>query len=43
VPRPSALEHTGQAIVGDAVKRVSYGNTFAEICALDRASVVALS
>src|SRR5215468_973617 len=27
VPRPRPLEHTGQAIVGDAVKRVSYSRT----------------
>src|SRR5262252_4087768 len=27
MPRPGALKHTGQAIVGDAVKRVSYSRT----------------
>src|SRR5262249_31312748 len=27
VPRPRPLEHTSQAIVGDAVKRVSYSRT----------------
>src|SRR5215471_394752 len=27
MPRPGALKHAGQAIVGDAVKRVSYSRT----------------
>src|SRR5215471_4997660 len=27
MPRPGALKHTGQAIVGDAVQRVSYSRT----------------
>src|SRR5204863_7444629 len=31
VPRPGPLQHTGQTIVGDAVKRVRYGRTRREV------------